>query len=184
MNRFRSAFLLLVVVAVIGRDEARGQLPSVVQLPSFQTFSYSGSVVVPDGGTTSLGGVRSLAMRSQQRPLSRSFGLSGSNAQAAVSATIIDLNEMDRQILGSSPQELARHGKAKRPRTVDPVEEGKALVRYARSQYREGKTSESFVTYQMAIGVLNGRLRDLAVVEFRRVFGVAAEQSLRLAQRP
>ncbi len=67
---------------------------------------------------------------------------------------------------------------------MDPVEEGKALVRYARQQYREGKTSESFVTYQMAIGVLDGRLKDLAVVEFRRVFGVAAEQSLRLAQRP
>ena len=169
---------------MLGQHEARGQLPSVVQLPSFQTFSYSGSVVVPDGGTTSLGGVRSSAMRSRQRPLSRSFGINQSNAQAAVTATIIDLNEMDRQIRGSSPQNLAHSGDSKRARAVDPVEEGKALVRHARRQYREGKKSESFITYQMAIGVLDGRLRDLAVVEFKRVFGVAAAQSLRLAQRP
>jgi hypothetical protein len=123
-------------------------------------------------------------MRSQQRQMSRSFGLSQSNAQAAVSATIIDLNEMDRQILGATPKEFIRNGRRERTRPADPVEEGKALVRYARQQYREGKTSESFVTYQMAIGVLDGRLHELAIAEFRRVFGTAAEQSLRLAQRP
>ena len=183
-SRVLSAFLVSLVVSVIGHGEAVGQLPSVVQLPSFQTFSYSGTVVVPDRGTTSLGGVRSSAMSSQRRPGSRSFGLSQSNAQAAVSATIIDLNEMDRQILGASPQQLARGGTSMRSRAVDPVEEGKALVRYARRQYLDGKKSESFVTYQMAIGVLDGRLKDLALVEFRRVFGVAAEQSLRLANRP
>jgi hypothetical protein len=184
MGRFASAVVAILFFALPGASAVWGQLPSVVQLPSFQTFSYSGSVLVPDGGTTSLGGVSRSAMSSQRRPFSRSFGWSQSNAQAAVSATIIDLNEMDRQILGASPKEFVREGKVASSRQADPVEEGKSLVRYARKQFLEGKESESFVTYQMAIGVLDGRLQELAVAEFRRVFGTAAEQSLRLAQRP
>ena len=102
-----------------------------------------------------------------------------------MTATIIDHNEIDRQLLGATPEQLAKAnggrvvaGKAK---TLDPVEEGKALVRFARKQYREGKKTASFDTYMMAIGVLQGRLRELAKVEFRRVFGPAADQSLRMA---
>lgn len=182
MNRFAVALSPLIVVTAMGFDDAWGQLPSVVQLPSFQTFSFSGSVVVPDGGTTSLGGVGSSAIYSQRRPTSRSFGSSLSNSHASVSARIIDLNEMDRQILGASPQELLHNGQPNRPRAIDPVEEGKALVRHARRQYREGEKSGSFVTYQMAIGILNGQLRELAVLEFRRVFGEAADQSLSVAR--
>lgn len=175
----------LVAIALIwmGIGPAWGQLPSVVQLPSFHTFSYSGSVVVPDGGSTSLGGVRSSAMSSQRRLGGRSVGWMQSNAQASVSATIIDLNEMDRQILGASPKEFARRGQAVRAQPADPVEEGKALVRYARRQYKEGKESQSFVTYQMAIAILDGQLHDLAVAEFRRVFGASADHSLRMSQR-
>lgn len=115
------------------------------------------------------------------------------SGQASVTATIIDLDEMDRKILGVAPQELARAkgwpersatvGQPARPgRSGDPVEEGKALVRYARQQYRAGKESESMVAYQMAIEVLDGRLRELAILEFRRVFGAAADQSLRMAR--
>ncbi len=184
MRSCSSLVVLMLLVALTGLHEVAGQVPSVVQLPSFQTFSYSGSVLVPDRGTTSLGGVSRSAMSSQRRPLSRSFGWSQSNAQAAVSATIIDLNEMDRQILGSSPKEFVRRGQLAQTGKADPVEEGKSLVRYARKQYLQGKQSESFVTYQMAIGVLDGRLRELALAEFRRVFGAAAEQTLHLAQRP
>ena len=66
-------------------------------------------------------------------------------------------------------------------KAMDPTEEGKALVRFARKQYREGRKAASFDTYRMAIQVLDGRLRELAIVEFRRVFGTAADQSLRLA---
>ena len=64
---------------------------------------------------------------------------------------------------------------------MDPTEEGKSLVRFARTQYREGNKAASFDTYRMAIQVLQGRLRELATVEFRRVFGTAADQSLRMA---
>lgn len=184
MNALPKSIAGLVAVLTIGLNQAIAQLPSVVQLPTFHTFSYSGSVLVPDGGTTSLGGIRSSAMSSQRSLGNRSFGVSHANAHAAVSATIIDLNERDRQILGVSPETLAGSGRAQASRKkMDPVEEGKSLVRYARQQYREGKQTESFVTYQMAIGILDGKLRELAQAEFRRVFGQAADQSLGMAQR-
>jgi hypothetical protein len=169
-------------VVTFGCNAASAQLPSVVQLPSFQTFSYTGSVVVPDRGTTSLGGVRSSAMSLQRRPGARAFGRNQANAGLSVSATIIDLDEMDRQIRGGVPQALNPDGTVKR-RRIDPVEEGKSLVRFARKQYRQGQQSESFATYQMAIGILDGKLRELAQAEFRRVFGEAADQTLRMASR-
>ena len=97
-----------------------------------------------------------------------------------MSATIIDLDQMDRQILGGSAQELVKAAQAGRPGAADPTEEGKAL---ARSQYREGKQTAAFDTYRMAIGVLHGRLAELAELEFRRLFGTAADQSLRMASR-
>jgi hypothetical protein len=173
----------VVGAVAMGWNAASAQIPSVVQLPSFQTFSYSGSVVVPDRGTTSLGGVRSSAMSSQRRLGARAFGRNQANAGLSVSATIIDLDEMDRQILGAGPQALNPDGSLRKRRGIDPVEEGKTLVRFARKQYREGRRSESFATYQMAISVLDGRLRELAQAEFRRVFGEAADQSLRMASR-
>jgi hypothetical protein len=186
MAPIRLSFCLTFLLVSFSSVQVFGQLPSVVQLPSFQTFSYSGSVVVPDAGTTSLGGVKSSAYYSQRRPGFRSTGWSQSNSQAAVTATIIDLHEMDRQLLGASPEviaeEIARGDRGVRSKPADPVEEGKALVRYARRQLREGKKAEAFVTYQMAIAVLDGRLRDLALVEYRNTFGPAAEQALELSR--
>ena len=86
---------------------------SVIQLPSFQTFSYSGTVVVPDQGSAFLGGVKRAASSSQRRGPSRAAGSALGNSQASVSATIIDLQEMDRQILGGTPQEFLRRERAK-----------------------------------------------------------------------
>lgn len=156
------------------------QAPSVVQLPSISTFAYSGTVVVPDGGSTSLGGVNRSASGSTRRGLNRAFGSSLNRSHASVSATIIDNDEIDRQLLGGSKEEFLRRSQPKQ-QTVDPSEQGKALVRYARAKYREGKHSTSFDAYRMAIQSLDGRLKNLATVEFRRVFGAAAEQSLRMA---
>ena len=64
---------------------------------------------------------------------------------------------------------------------IDDIDaEGKSLVRYARQMYREGKKSQSFDTYRMAINVLRPPLRDLATKEFERVFGAAATQAVRM----
>lgn len=180
---------LCVCFTLIGADRSAAQnaIPSVVQLPSFQTFSYSGTVVVPDSGSTYLGGVKRSATGINRRGLSHGFGSAQGVGQASVTATIIDHHEIDRRLRGSKPQDFLPARTLTRPplraadlrRPSDPTEEGKALVRFARAQYLRGNESDSFDTYQMAIGVLSGRLKELAKAEFRRVFSDAADQALR-----
>lgn len=170
-------FALMTSFAVLATT-ASAQLPTTVQLPSFSTFSYSGSVLVPDQGGAYLGGVNRSATGLNRRGLSRGFGSSLRNSQASVHATIIDQNEMDRQLLGGTPREFMR---SQRRTQVDPTEEGKVLVRYARKLYRDGKKTESFDTYRMAIRVLPTGLRELAAKEFERVFGAAAMQATRMS---
>lgn len=188
---------------LVGLENGFAQLPSVVQLPSLHAFSYQGSVLVPDGGTTSLGGVMRSASGYNHRGWNRGYGSVNSTSNASVSVRIIDPAEMDRQILGGSPQEFLRNMRARelqlgqaeqqQRKTVGQqthasvraplsrTEEGKALVRFARQEYREGRQSSSIQAYGMAINQLDGRLKTLAEAEFRRVFGTTAEQLLRLS---
>tara|TARA_R110002049_G_scaffold4601_5_gene32004 strand:+ start:15725 stop:16273 length:549 start_codon:yes stop_codon:yes gene_type:complete len=168
---------MLTVVSV------QAQQGQVVQLPSISTFSYSGSVVVPDGGTAFLGGNRASSSGvTRNGGLGNQLGSSQSVSQASVKATIIDLDEMDRAILGGTPQQFmqSRRG-AQVNRKADPDRDGKAIVRYARMQYQKGNRSASFRGYQTAIAMLSPRLSDLAATEFRRVFGSAADQALRMS---
>jgi hypothetical protein len=177
----------MTLVGVVGPVPASAQspLPSVVQLPTFEFFTFSGSVLVPDSGAGFLGGNKTSAMGSSRRGWNRSFGIVQGNTQATVHAHIIDLSEMDEQLLGGTPAEFlrrSRESQANQQRTADPDEEGKALVRYARQLHQQGDKTGSFDTYRMAIGVLrSSRLQELAKDEFRRVFGSAADQSLRMA---
>ncbi len=178
-----SAFTVLGLTPCV----AQNQVPSVVQLPTFSFFTFSGTVVVPDSGAAYLGGNRRGALGYNRQGWQRSFGMQQASPQASIHAQIIDLNEMDEQLLGGTPADFMRRNreaalaKAK-DRNVDPDEEGKALVRHARKLYKAGDETGSFDTYRMAIGILkSGRLRELAKVEFRRVFGTSADQSLRMA---
>ncbi len=204
MKQFCTLLGILIPMICV-ENVCQAQLPSVVQLPSFHTFSYRGSVLVPDGGTTSLGGVKRSATGYNHRGWNRGYGSVNSTSNASVSARIIDLAEMDRQILGGSPQEFLRRMRAEEQQaiatglpvattgrqtqatrspaasTLSRTEEGKALVRFARQEYREGRKSSSIQAYGMAINQLDGRLKTLAVAEFRRVFGTAAEQLLQLS---
>ena len=177
---------LLWAVGVTGLHHCSAQdpLPTVVQLPTFQFFTFSGSVLVPDGGGMYLGGNKTSAIGSSRRGLNRSFGQTQGISQATAHVQIIDLSEMDRQLLGGTPEEfLRRHrNSSTRDRTSNPDDEGKALVRHARKLHQRGDVTGAFDTYRMAIGVLrSSRLQELAKIEFRRVFGVAADQSLRSA---
>ena len=197
--------LVILFAMVSGPSVCHAQLPSVVQLPSFHTFSYGGSVLVPDGGTTSLGGVKRSATGYNRRGWNRGYGSVNSTSNLSVSARIIDLAEMDRQILGGSPAEFVRRMRVQEKEAIathSPVavvgrqtqiiqkskspmlsrtEEGKALVRFARQEYREGRKSSSIQAYGMAINQLDGRLKTLAIAEFRRAFGATAEQLLQLS---
>ena len=205
MKKQFCTLLGILISMICVENVGHAQLPSVVQLPSFHTFSYRGSVLVPDGGTTSLGGVKRSATGYNHRGWNRGYGSVNYTSNASVSERIIDLAEMDRQILGGSPQEFLRRMRAEEQQsiatglpvattgrqtqatrspaasTLSRTEEGKALVRFARQEYREGRKSSSIQAYGMAINQLDGRLKTLAVAEFRRVFGTAAEQLLQLS---
>ncbi len=152
-----------------------------VALPSLHVFSYSGTVEVPDGRAISLGGNRYAASGRSQRggffpgPVARSGIVAASGA--SVHATIIDHDEWDRQVLGGTPAQIvARHHQMEADRTrqargteaADRSEEGKSLVRYARTQIQRGRYREARDAYEMAISVLQSPLRELAIAEMRR----------------
>lgn len=143
---------------------------SVIQLPSFSSFSYSGTVVVPDSGTGYLGGVNRSASSHARRGLSRSSGRAIGNSGAAVTPTIIDLQEMDRQILGGTPKEFLDRKSSGAVVGADRTKEGKSLVRYARQQYQRGDKYGAAYSYRLAISILDGRLRRLAIAEYRRLY--------------
>lgn len=74
----------------------------VVQQPTIGTLSINSSVLVPDQGSAMLGGIGSAGSGYSQRGglvTNRAFGNRSAWGGASVSATIIDLQEMDRAIL-------------------------------------------------------------------------------------
>ena len=182
----------LTLIGLISGNESQAQgrrLPSVVQLPSFSFFTFQGTVVVPDSGAAYLGGVKRAAsgVTNRGRGLGHGIGAGLSHSGASIHATIIDHAEIDRQILGGTPQEFLQRERAKqaqaggKPNVLpDPDAEGKSLVRFARKMYREGKRTKAFDGYLLALDVLSPTLRDLAADEFRRVFGPAADQAIRM----
>ncbi|EMI57452.1 hypothetical protein [Rhodopirellula sallentina] len=136
-----------------------------VQLPSIRQFSYQGRVLVPDRGTTYLGGNRSYATSSSSRgipmlpnPPGSTLGSQASAGGVSASVTIIDLDEMDRQILGYDPREKRRsRGRSpEQPRSVsDEIAEAKSLVRNARLALSKGQRSTAKAVYELAIEKLS-----------------------------
>ncbi|MEM9585680.1 MAG: hypothetical protein AAGA03_00240 [Planctomycetota bacterium] len=181
----RTALLLGLFYA--SADQAKAQ---VVQLPTFRSFQYQGSVLVPDQGTASLGGNSGAALgRTRSRFGGRSSGQSLFRSQPTISATIIDNQAMDRQILGGTPEQFLERRRAERANSADarsPIpltrtEVGKALVRQARGEYTRRDTASAFVTYRRALSYLDGHLLSYASNEFRRRYGAAADQVIRQA---
>ncbi|TWU19062.1 hypothetical protein [Allorhodopirellula heiligendammensis] len=146
-------------------------LSQTVQLPAIRQFWYSGGVAVPDRGSADLGGNRSSAITSSSRGVPGLGRLPGGTYRSAQSSsggvsvhtTIIDLDEMDRQILGYDPHEARRA--RQRGTTVITAEseiaEAKSLVRNARRAIREGNRSLANDTYALAIEKL-GRHEEAA----------------------
>lgn len=183
-----AAVFCLTIALQLGQASAQ-----VVQLPSFQTFSYSGSVLVPDRGTASLGGTARSSSFSSRRGFganNRNFGNAASQSNLSISATIIDHDAIDKQILGQPTGEnhLARDShahpasaskpstqntstrKTSKPKPAAMIQEGKSLVRYARARYAAGDHEMAKVGYQMAIAKLDGHLLDYALAEYRSRF--------------
>ena len=107
--------VLFVVVAMT--NDGSAQAPTTIQLPTFRQFRVDSSVMVPVGGSASLGGVRrsQTGVTNRGVPIvgrvpgiggafnNRGIGFTDGTAQARVHATLIDLEAMDRAIR-SSPE--------------------------------------------------------------------------------
>lgn len=140
----------------------------VVQLPSIRQFSYGGGVLVPDQGSTYLGGNRTSAAGSRSGglpgfgPMPQSqFGGIQTTSGASVTATIIDHQEIDRQLLGEDPRSIARRARqrsvASTGKTMSgQVAEIQSLVRNARSLHLAGHASSSRATYDLAVDRMFG----------------------------
>ena len=114
--RLRVASLALcgAVLLTGSAESASGQ---VIQLPSVGTFSYHGSVAVPDGGSASLGSLSSRYYYGQ--PRARVLSSGATTGSAVVDAQVIDHQKMDRQVLGRANARLGRGGN--RPMTMNSV---------------------------------------------------------------
>ncbi|QDS86511.1 hypothetical protein EC9_06750 [Rosistilla ulvae] len=166
---------ILILTAAVTMLAAQTCSAQVVMLPTFGTFQYSGSVLVPDGGSAHLGSIGRSAESSRNSGWgSRATGRSISRGTMSAHVQIIDLAEMDRQLLGAEPAEFLRQQKAKEaakvvpPKPIDPVEAAKQLVRDARRCVQEGHLKAADYYYRRAIGELPSDLAAIARAEYER----------------
>jgi len=107
-------FCLVGSMVWSGSAEAQNPVNTRIQLPVISFFNIRTAVMVPDGGTMSLGGVSRHAEGSISRgvpgiggPLSRPFsnrgtGFSTSGTRATVKATILSTSEMSEDVLAAA----------------------------------------------------------------------------------
>ena len=98
----------------------------VVQQPTFGVTTAGGTVIVPDGGSASLGGVGSSASGSAVSGLavpglgSRGFGRSSGSAGVTVHATIIDFRAMEAALAAEAAGLPGGEARARPPRAAEP----------------------------------------------------------------
>jgi len=98
LMHLQALFVWGLFFAIAGTTSAQ----QVVQQPTIGSLSINSSVLVPDQGSAFLGGTSSAGAGQSQRGglvTNRAFGNRSAWGGASVSATIIDLQEMDRAIL-------------------------------------------------------------------------------------
>jgi hypothetical protein len=160
-----------------------------VQLPTFQSFSTDSSVLVPDHGTASLGGVtRSSTGANQFGPIffpgNRSLGGQVGTAGVNVSAKIHDFERMDAALLSGTQQVPAQDplpgmtgagangsGPAGPPASVADLAvrkaaldaagqaEADALLKRGLKAQAEGKSGAAKIYLQMAAKRATGNLK-------------------------
>jgi hypothetical protein len=167
---------------------ARTVLAQTVQLPSYHYFSVQTSVLVPDRGIVSLGGVNRSASGQNQfgAPGLRGNRATGAAAQASglsISAQIHDFEAMDQALLEqAAAMRKSSHGSRDfTQRTFDPppiqanepsqqkrtpAEDAKTLFARGDAASREGKLGAARVYYQMAARRATGPLHDQAIAKY------------------
>jgi hypothetical protein len=101
-NHSLLTFCVVAGMAFGSPSNVLSQQGLVVQLPTQGSFSVQTSVLVPDQGSTYLGGTGGLSQGMTQRGPWRAGGSSAMGGGASVRATIIDLDELDRMIRSES----------------------------------------------------------------------------------
>jgi hypothetical protein len=168
---------------------ARALHAQTVQLPTFQSFAVSTTVVVPDSGGASLGGVtRASSGSSQFGPWGpRAIGGQGQAGGIGISVQIHDMKALDDAVLQQAAAQRARLGQpaerqalgtaaATQPplASVADLEQRRAagagqreraaseLFERARSAELAGKSSVARIYYQMAARRASGDLQRQA----------------------
>ncbi|MEM6689538.1 MAG: hypothetical protein AAF664_08935 [Planctomycetota bacterium] len=165
----RLSAIVPVFIAILIIIDATTAVGQTVQLPSFRSFNYSGTVEVPDGGSAFLGGNSSGIIRQSSK--SNSTATIGGVSGLYTGASIIDLDAMDRQILGNPPIVRVRNGAQNRlggPKNEEQVRQGKRWVRIARKDLENGRIEAAAGAYRNSLRYLDSRLADLARSEYRR----------------
>lgn len=198
--RFNFPFLGRFVACLLlmwfwGEVSARGQ--SLVQLPQFRQFQVNGSVMVPDGGSTYIGGVSGSELGSRQygalpfRPFAnRATGGGFTNSTVVTSVDVYSLRDMEAQLMGKrSPDYLeqlalksaaedhrleqqwladqAKFREIGRKHADEKVERAKEDVRWARKFAAAGNHLAADMYYEQAIKSLPPDLAEVAKKEQR-----------------
>jgi len=180
------------LIVALGLLYASGSAPAqVVQLPTFRQFSTSTTVLVPDHGSASLGGVRRSAAGGNQfglpgLPGNRSASAAAQGGGVSVSAQIHDFAEMDRRLLeqaatmrgplpGADPIErfsaapavasISEIKKAQSLAVQQAEQEVIALLHRADTAFDAGKHGVARVYYQMAARRAEGSTLSIALAK-------------------
>ena len=199
-NASCAALAIIVSYATCCQAQTGGNV--TVQLPTFEYFGVSTTVVVPDRGSMYLGGVNRSSLGSSQFGPglgNRAIGRASSAGGLSISATIIDHDEIDRALLAEAARrrgdrfDIRGRPVAEAPR-IDPRVVGQrgALARDGRNplaprRFRQLSGSSSTAEAQRAETYLqrgrraeDGGQPHLAKVFYQRVVkhGDAAEKRL------
>lgn len=185
----RSLFSLGLALLVLPRPAAA----QTVQLPTFQQFGVSTTVVVPDRGSAALGGVRRAATGSNQfgfpgTPGNRAGGATASAGGMSVLVQIHDFEAMDRALLEQAaamrPGTAAADASARNPTlegenapSLKEIRRRRAemaiiahgtteLMARADAARAAGNLGSARVLYQMAARRASGPLRESALANY------------------
>jgi hypothetical protein len=116
----------LLAISLLGAAESTAQ---TVQLPSFHYFATNSSVLVPDQGQVSMGGIGGAASgRSQFGGLPGNFsrGNTGSASGATVTAFVHDFEAWDQALLATAARRREALGQVRATAGSSPVVQGQS----------------------------------------------------------
>jgi len=174
----KTRYLALVFAAtIVAPAKAQITYQQTVQLPTFHYFGVSTTVVVPTRGTVSLGSIGGSTRTRFDRVGNRSLGTSSFSGSLSMSATVIDLAEMDREVLaeaarrrGADVDVMGRPVDAE-PNAVNWLENQRAATYLRRGRTAEvaGQPEVARVFYRKVVKNGNSREKRMAEASLTRI---------------